>query len=220
MTKIKDVKLAFKCNENISSPNKAGVDCSKCQCKVLDLRNLNSKKLDKLLDSSEKPICGFLSKSQLSKTFVKYAASTVIAATALTTPVLGQVSEADSIQLYLDEATESDNNDDVFFGIILEQQAEPIGGYQKLLDRLNKELKVPKNLTEKVKVFIQFEVDSAGKVKNAVIVRGYNKKIDKEAMRAFNVTATEFTPARQRGKAIRSRLILPVSFNIKEEDLN
>lgn len=59
MTKLKDVKLAFKCNEDIV-PDKAGVDCSNCQCKVLDLRNLNSSKLDQLLDNAQKPVCGFL----------------------------------------------------------------------------------------------------------------------------------------------------------------
>ena len=62
-------------------------------------------------------------------------------------------------------------------------------------------------------VVIQFVVDTQGRVKDAIVLKGIGGGCDEEALRAVN--AAKFSPGRQRGKAVAVKMSLPVRFVLK-----
>lgn len=63
------------------------------------------------------------------------------------------------------------------------------------------------------RVTVQFVVDEQGNVQDAEILRGIGAGCDEEALRA--VTSSTFEPGRQRGKPVKVRMTLPVTFKLK-----
>jgi protein TonB len=61
------------------------------------------------------------------------------------------------------------------------------------------------------KVYVQFAVNSKGQVVDAVVVRGVDPALDKEAVRV--VTASpKWSPGKQRGKAVKVQFTFPINF--------
>lgn len=95
--------------------------------------------------------------------------------------------------------------------IVVEQMPELIGG----LSGLQKAITYPdiaKKAGVEGRVIIQFVVDERGKVLAPVIVRGIGAGCDEQAVRA--VQKALFTPGMQRGKAVRVKMSLPVTFKL------
>ncbi len=63
------------------------------------------------------------------------------------------------------------------------------------------------------KVFITFIVETDGTVSNVNIVKGVNPLIDNEAVRTIQ-SSPKWTPGFQRGKAVRVRFAMPLSFTL------
>lgn len=78
---IKNVTLQFPCTENWNSMESVNGErmCSKCHHKVVDFTTMSEDGFNKHLRNSDH-VCGRFRKSQLSTTFLKYAAAAVIAA--------------------------------------------------------------------------------------------------------------------------------------------
>ncbi len=87
-----------------------------------------------------------------------------------------------------------------------------IGG----LPALNAELKYPE-IARKAgvegKVFVRFVVDEQGDVSNISVERGIGAGCDQEAIRA--ISKAKFKPGRQRGKAVKVWMTIPVVFKLK-----
>ena len=68
-------------------------------------------------------------------------------------------------------------------------------------------------MKEKGKVFIQFTVDTLGRAGEFKIVKGYNELADSIALQVIKDLDFPFNPARQRGRAVKSRMIFPITFD-------
>jgi TonB family protein len=221
MAQIKDINLAFKCTQNLKLKDHIA-SCSKCKNNVYDLRNYSQEQLTRLLSNSKKPVCGFFSKAQINRHFAKYAASTIIAASSLTLPTFGQnieIHEINSVEQYLNDTFEMED-DEIFLGIIVEEQAVPVVGFEQFYKDLTREIQIPDNLSEKGRVFVQFEIDSTGNIVNLQVIKGFNELADKEAIRAIKAIKQQFIPAKQRGKTILSKLVMPIIFDPEKKDKN
>jgi hypothetical protein len=213
MTIIKNVTIEFNCPETLDDT----LFCDKCSHSVIDFTSKSGDDLKAELKKSKGPICGIFKKSQLSEQFLKYAAATFIA-TSLTIPTLGQeVIKGDSI-LKACEKVETENEEDVFFGVIVETQAEPIGGYKKFFETISSKMNYPKGLIEKGKTFIEFTIDTVGQMENVKIVKGFNQLADNEAVRVLSTINYPFNPGRQRGTPVKTRLVIPITFGPKNSE--
>jgi hypothetical protein len=213
MTKIKDVTIEFSCPGTLDGK----LYCDRCSHTVIDFTNKTDRALREEIKKSNGPVCGLFKKSQLSDKFLKYAAATFIA-TSLTVPTLGQeVIKGDSL-LKACENMETVNEEDVFFGMIVETQAEPIGGYKKFFEAIASKMNYPTGLKEKGKSFVEFTIDSVGQMKDVILIKGFNELADKEAVRVLSTLNYPFNPGRQRGIPIKTRLVIPIMFDPKSDE--
>ena len=61
------------------------------------------------------------------------------------------------------------------------------------------------------KVYVQFAVNSKGQVVDAVVVRGVDPALDKEASRVV-MASPNWAPGKQRGKAVKVQFTFPINF--------
>jgi protein TonB len=94
--------------------------------------------------------------------------------------------------------------------------AEFPGGQQALADFLKKNLRFP----EKAKaagisgtVYVQFTVNADGSLSDIKVLRGMGYGCDEEAIRLIKLMPG-WVPAKQRGKAVKSTMNLPVTFAV------
>ena len=99
---------------------------------------------------------------------------------------------------------------------VIEQMAEFPGGKQALADFLKKNLRFP----EKAKaagisgtVYVQFTVNADGSLSDIKVLRGIGYGCDEEAIRLIKLMPG-WVPAKQRGKAVKSTMNLPVTFAV------
>lgn len=105
---------------------------------------------------------------------------------------------------------EEEDEPEIFF--IVEEMPEPIGG----IAAIQADVKYPE-IARKAgvegRVFLQFVVNEQGNVQDVVVSRGIGAGCDEEAVRA--VSEAKFTPGKQRGKPVKVRMSLPVTFKLK-----
>ena len=61
------------------------------------------------------------------------------------------------------------------------------------------------------KVYVQFAVSSKGKVVDAIVVRGVDPALDKEAVRVV-MSSPGWAPGKQRGKPVKVQFTFPINF--------
>ena len=64
------------------------------------------------------------------------------------------------------------------------------------------------------RVIVQFVIGKDGKIKDAKVLRGVDKNLDKEALRIVS-KIPRMTPAKQRGKAVPVSFMLPITFKLQ-----
>ncbi|HYF66656.1 MAG TPA: energy transducer TonB [Ohtaekwangia sp.] len=213
MTKIKDVTIEFSCPQTLDSK----LHCDRCSHTVIDFTSKSERALRQEINKSKGPVCGIFKKSQLSDQFLKYAAATFIA-TSLAVPTLGQEVIKGDLLLKACEKMETENEEEVFFGMIVETQAEPLGGYKKFFEAIASKMNYPTGLKEKGKSFVEFTIDSLGQMKDVRLIKGFNKLADKEAVRVLSTLNYPFKPGRQRGKFVKTRLVIPIKFDPESDE--
>ncbi len=80
-------------------------------------------------------------------------------------------------------------------------------------------MKYPKNLKDvkiEGKCYVRFVVDKEGKVKNMKVLKGINKKLDREAKRVI-ASLPVFIPEMQQGKPVSTALVVPLVFKVNQE---
>ncbi|MDA1332655.1 MAG: energy transducer TonB, partial [Bacteroidetes bacterium] len=96
--------------------------------------------------------------------------------------------------------------------VIVEQSPELIGG----LPGLQKKIRYPeiaKKAGVEGRVYLQFVVDEQGNVHDPIVTRGIGAGCDEEAIRA--IREAKFKPGKQRGKAVKVKMSLPITFKLK-----
>ena len=99
---------------------------------------------------------------------------------------------------------------------IVEQNPSFPGGTEELMKWLQKNLKYPASAQEngiQGRVLVQFVVNKDGSIVEPKVIRGVDPALDKEAMRVVSAMP-KWQPGKQRGKTVRVRFTLPVTFRL------
>lgn len=112
-------------------------------------------------------------------------------------------------------ASDESESDSPEVFVAVEEMPELIGGIRGL----QQEITYPESARRagiEGRVIVQFEVDRRGEVENARVLRGVSGALDREALRV--VRGAEFRPGRQRGRPVRVKMSLPISYALGETD--
>ncbi len=96
--------------------------------------------------------------------------------------------------------------------VVVEDPPELIGGIKELHKKITYP-PIAKKAGVEGRVTVQFVVDEQGNVRDAVVLKGIGAGCDEEALKA--VMASKFKPGRQRGKPVKVKMSLPVTFKLK-----
>jgi protein TonB len=113
------------------------------------------------------------------------------------------------------EAPKEEVVDEIFE--IVEEGASPAGGMTAFLKWVGENMKYPaqaRRMGIEGKVFVQFVVDKDGSLTDIKVLRGIGGGCDEEAVRVLQ-KAAKWTPGKQRGKSVKQRMSLPITFRLQ-----
>jgi len=116
--------------------------------------------------------------------------------------------------IVFEEAPEEEVADEIFD--IVEDQPTPPGGMAAFYKFVGKSMKYPnqaRRMGIEGRVFVQFVVDKDGSLTEIKAVKGIGAGCDEEAVRVLN-TAPKWKPGKQRGRPVKVRMILPITFKL------
>ncbi|NNF59574.1 MAG: energy transducer TonB, partial [Rhodothermaceae bacterium] len=94
---------------------------------------------------------------------------------------------------------------------VVENMPEPIGGIAAIQSNIQYP-EMARRAGIEGRVFVQFVVDEQGRPSEIRVVRGIGGGCDEAAVEA--VRQARFTPGRQRGRPVKVRMSLPVTFRL------
>jgi periplasmic protein TonB len=100
--------------------------------------------------------------------------------------------------------------------IVVEETAVPEGGLGAFYEYILDNLKYPaqaRRMDIEGKVFVEFVVEKDGSLTDVKSIKGIGAGCDEEAVRVIS-EAPKWKPAKQRGKAVRQRMVLPITFKM------
>lgn len=112
-------------------------------------------------------------------------------------------------------ATQEEGDEGEVFEIVEQNPMFP-GGNEELMKWLSKNLKYPASAQEngiQGRVLVQFVVNKDGSIVEPKVIRSVDPALDKEAMRVVSAMP-KWQPGKQRGKTVRVRFTLPVTFRL------
>lgn len=112
------------------------------------------------------------------------------------------------------DAPEEEEVEEVF--TIVEDQPEPPGGMPAFYQYIAKNMQYPaqaRRMGVEGKVFVQFVVDKTGQITEVQAVKGIGAGCDEEAVRVIS-QAAKWKPGKQRGRPVKVRMILPITFKL------
>ncbi|MCK5781645.1 MAG: energy transducer TonB [Flavobacteriales bacterium] len=98
-----------------------------------------------------------------------------------------------------------------------DKQAKYICFQKKIMRHVKKNFKYPeiaKEMGIQGRVIVQFVIEKDGSIKQAKVLRGVDKNLDKEALRIVS-KIPKMTPAKQRGKSVPVSFMLPITFKLQ-----
>jgi len=107
-----------------------------------------------------------------------------------------------------------EESDEIF--LVVEENAQPKGGIAEFYRYVSENVKYPaqaRRMNVEGKVFVEFVVGKDGKISDAYAVKGIGAGCDEEAVRII-MSAPPWNPAKQRGKPVKQRMILPITFRL------
>ncbi|MEN7546678.1 energy transducer TonB [Rapidithrix thailandica] len=123
--------------------------------------------------------------------------------------VIEEVTVSNAPEVTMEEEPEAE---EIFH--VVEEPAAPIGGYRVFYEFVRDHMKYPpeaRRLNVQGKVFVQFIVDTDGKLTEAKPIRGIGAGCDKEAVRVIS-KAPKWKPGKQRGRTVKQYMVIPISF--------
>jgi protein TonB len=112
--------------------------------------------------------------------------------------------------------SEEEAEEEQIFTIVEEQPSFP-GGTEELYKYLGKAVKYPemaKDAGISGTVYVTFEVDKEGNIKDVKVLRGIGGGCDEEAIRVVKAMP-KWKPGKQRGKPVRVQFNLPIKFTLR-----
>ena len=116
--------------------------------------------------------------------------------------------------IVFEEAPEEEEVEEVF--TIVEDQPEFPGGMAAFYKFVGDNMDCPsqaRRMGIEGRVYVQFVVDKDGSVTEVTAVKGIGAGCDEEAERVLR-TAPKFKPGKQRGRAVKVRMVLPIIFKL------
>jgi protein TonB len=117
-------------------------------------------------------------------------------------------------EIVFDEPVEEEVAEEIF--TIVEDQPAPKGGMAAFYEYVGKKLKYPaqaRRMGIEGKVFVEFVVDKDGSITSVKAIKGIGAGCDEEAIRVIQ-TAPKWNPGKQRGRPVKVRMILPITFKL------
>jgi protein TonB len=111
------------------------------------------------------------------------------------------------------EEEEEVAEEEVFF-IVEDMPSFQGKGQEGFREWIAKNLRYPEIAAENGisgKVYVQFAVNSKGNVVDAIVVRGVDPALDKEAVRVV-MASPKWAPGKQRGKSVKVQFTFPINF--------
>lgn len=111
---------------------------------------------------------------------------------------------------------EEEAEEEQIFTIVEDQPSFP-GGTEELYKYLGKAVKYPemaKDAGISGTVYVTFEVDKEGNIKDVKVLRGIGGGCDEEAIRVVKAMP-KWKPGKQRGKPVRVQFNLPIKFTLR-----
>jgi protein TonB len=107
-----------------------------------------------------------------------------------------------------------EETDQIF--VVVEENAEPKGGLSEFYKYVSSNITYPalaRRLNLEGRVYVEFIVGKDGKISNATSVKGIGGGCDEEAVRII-MNSPSWNPAKQRGKPVKQRMVLPITFKL------
>ncbi|MCG8308650.1 MAG: energy transducer TonB [Cytophagales bacterium] len=104
--------------------------------------------------------------------------------------------------------------DEIF--TIVEEQPSPEGGIKAFYEYVSSNLEYPakaRRIGLEGRVFVEFVVEKDGSLTDVKAIKGIGGGCDEEAVRVIS-SAPKWNPGKQRGRAVRVRMIMPIMFKI------
>ncbi len=131
-------------------------------------------------------------------------------------PLLVQlIKKSEDGSVSVESITKKPAEEGEIFQVVEEQPMFP-GGMEEMMKFLQQNIKYPKEAQEQGKqgrVIVQFVVNKDGSIVNDSIVRSVDPLLDAEALRVVR-SMPNWTPGKQKGKPVRVRFTLPVTFHL------
>jgi len=105
-----------------------------------------------------------------------------------------------------------EEEEEAVFFVAVEEQPEPIGGIEAIQSKIVYP-EIAKRAGVQGRVFIKAFVDETGTVKKAEVIKGIGAGCDEAAVTA--VMQTQFKPGKQRGKAVKVQVSIPIVFKLQ-----
>lgn len=116
--------------------------------------------------------------------------------------------------LVFEEAPEEEVAEEIFS--IVEDQPTPQGGMQAFYKYVGKNINYPaqaRRMGVEGKVYVQFVVDKDGTLNEVQAIKGIGAGCDEEAVRVVK-SAPKWNPGKQRGRAVKVRMVIPITFKL------
>lgn len=107
-----------------------------------------------------------------------------------------------------------EETDEIF--TIVEESAAPKGGMGAFYTYVKDKMKYPpqaRRMGIDGKVFVEFVINKDGSITDVKAVKGIGAGCDEEAVRVVQ-GAPKWTPGKQRGKPVKQRMVLPITFKL------
>ena len=107
-----------------------------------------------------------------------------------------------------------ENVDEIF--LVVEETAAPPGGMQAFYEFVGKKMKYPaqaRRMGIEGKVFVEFVINRDGSIVDVKAIKGIGAGCDEEAVRVVQ-SSPKWSPGKQRGKPVRQRMVLPITFKL------
>jgi protein TonB len=110
---------------------------------------------------------------------------------------------------------EKEDPDQIF--LVVEEQASPKGGLQAFYKYVSENIRYPtqaRRMGLEGKVYVEFVVNRDGTIQDVKVIKGLGGGLDEEAVRVIS-KSPPWNPGKQRGKAVRSRFSMPITFKLQ-----
>ncbi|MCZ8355925.1 MAG: energy transducer TonB [Cyclobacteriaceae bacterium] len=115
-----------------------------------------------------------------------------------------------------DVEIEKEDSEEIF--MVVEESAAPTDGMESFYKLASENLRYPsqaRRMNVEGKVFVEFVVAKDGTLTNIKIVKGIGAGCDEEALRIVQLSP-KWKAAKQRGKPVKQRIVLPIFFKLKQ----